>query len=243
MLEARIKSEDLRKLRIIGRGTEGIVYNAGKGILYKLYTCKDDSHSPEQIQTAVSRQPLIKHSTLPLGTLYVDDAFAGCILKYHHLYTNIHNICILPKKMKLEIIRKIIMQVKELTDNNINNFDLANKKDFQGHNSNILISLMGNIQIIDLDGRGIAYTDEPNEQYRQMTLRSLLHLLVDLLYDFDYYGEEYEDSDLKFYGEILLKKGLSEELVSTIVKRTDTSYDAINQMIDDVGKRKGLVIS
>ncbi len=242
MLEARIKSEDLRRLRVIGRGTEGTVYNAGKGLLYKVYTCEDKAHSPEQIDDAVSRQPLIKHSTLPLGKLYVDNAFAGCILKYHRMYINIHNICILPKKLRLQIARKIIMQVKELTDNNIYHFDLANKKDFQGHNSNILISLTGDVQIIDLDGRGIMYTSEPNEEYKQMTLRSLLHLLLDLLYDFDYYAEDYDDSDLRYYGKMLLDKGLSEELVGTLVRQSATSYDAINQMIDNVGNMKGLTI-
>lgn len=250
MIEARIKSEDLKKLSKKGKGTEGTVYKASKRILYKVYRAGLDTpvsfnqanYSVQNIIEAASRQPLVKHSTLPLGPLYIDGKFAGCLLKYHRGYINIHNIGMLPKKLKLSIIRKIIMYVKELTDNHIYPLDLANKKGVGNQHSNILISLSGDIQIIDLDGRSTQYTSEFNQTYYEMSLCSLLSLLTDLLFDIEYVIGDTEDEELEYYAEKLSRNGLSENLVTMIRRQDGISYEALNQMVDEAEHVKRLVL-
>lgn len=245
-----LETPELLTLKKLGEGSDGIVYKAGNGLLYKLYKQKhyitmDAEHmkkmySPRIIEVATQRQSVIKNSTLPLGSIYINGVFKGCILKYHQGYIGIHNINILPKKLKIKILKQLVHNVKELTDHYIYHFDLSNKKIDTDHHSNVLISLKGNIEIIDLDGKSATYTDDFNSEYYQLTLRSLCSLIVDLLFDLDI--ERCTDEDINYIKERLIQNKIPADLASMIAYQNAPSYDGITEILDVANKTKILRI-
>ena len=244
MIEIRINSEKLRRLNKIGTGTEGIIYNAGSGLLYKVYKegFSEQLYSVDNIVRASNRQSLIKNTSLPLGPLYIDERFCGCVLKYHKHYTDIYNVNIFSRKFKMMIVRKLINYVEELTDHNIYHLDLNNKDELHLGQSNVLFSFLGSVQIIDLDGKSTVYTDNFNHNFYQLSLQSLLNLIIDLLFDFDYAGEDIMEADINYLENRLLKMGLSKEIVKMIVRQENIDYMRIGELVDESEKIRKLVL-
>lgn len=252
MLELNIKSSDLNSLKKIGEGTEGIVYRTSSGLLFKVYKDKyyitlDSEHmkkkySPRIIRDAANRQPEIQYSTLPLGPLYIDNHFAGCILKEHRHYVNIHNINILPFKTKIRIIKRIIAYVEELTNHYIYHLDLSNKKVCSENHSNILISLGGDIQIIDLDGRSTTYTNSFDTEFFEMTLSSLLNLITDLLFDLDLTSIDLGEEDADYLINRLENLGLPSDLATLAIRQNNVSYESIKELVNASASLKRLTL-
>lgn len=245
-MEKHISSKEFSKLKPIGEGTEAIVYRAGNGILYKVYKGKyyiaigseqvKKGYSPRIIEEAASRQQYIQHSTLPLGALYIDDKFKGCVLKEHHGYGDIYNINILPKKLKIKLLKKLVLNVKELLDHDIYHVDLSNKKIPGVHKGNVLFSLTGDIQLIDLDGKSTIYTHRFDSQFYQLTIQSLLALITDLLFELDIEEEFFED--IMYITEKLKELGFSESLAETIALQRDSSLEEIDEILEVADKCK-----
>lgn len=252
MIERNITKDELSHLKVIGEGSEGVVYNAHNGLLYKVYkdscyTTLDPEHtkkmySPRIIYTAVERQEDIKNSVLPLGPLYINNKFKGCILKKHSGYVDLHNISILPKKLKLNILRQLIINVKELTDHFIYHLDLSNKNTSNGTHSNILISMKGHLQIIDLDGKSTTYTPGYIEEYFQMTLTSLLSLISDLIFDIDFAAIDVTEMDVDYLLHGLIKNGIPTEVARKVIYQPNVTYNDLNEIIDVAEKCKKLTI-
>lgn len=81
------------------------------------------------IEMAKSKQFTIKNTILPINPVYINHHFRGCILKYYHNYYPISSFAFLPKSTKLKIIKKLLLKIKELLNNNIYPIDLYNKQD------------------------------------------------------------------------------------------------------------------
>jgi len=146
----------------------------------------------------------------------------------------------LPKNLKLKIIRKVISYVKELTDHNIYHLDLANKKVTNEGHSNILISLTGDIQIIDLDGRSTTYTTDFDKDFYNISLQSLMSLIVDLLFDIDLVEYDLMTADYEYLNNYLSRIGLNKELIDRIISSEDLNYEIINEIVDNYSKIKRL---
>lgn len=245
-MQKYISSKEFSKLKPIGEGTEAIVYRAGDGFLYKVYKGKyyiavgseqvKKCYSPRLIAEAASRQQYIQHSTLPLGTLYIDDKFKGCVLKEHRGYGDIYNINILPKKIKIKLLRQLVLNVKELIEYNIYHVDLANKKVPGVHKGNVLISLTGDIQLIDLDGKSTIYTHRFDPQFYQLTIESLVALITDLLFELDLEEEFFED--IMYITNKLKAFGFSEALAEKIATQNVSSFEEIDEILDMADKCK-----
>lgn len=246
-MNVHVSRKELEKLKKIGEGTEGIVYKAGNGILYKVYKSKFyttlDSeqtkkvYSPRLIEEAVKRQKYVENSTLPLAPLYIDDKFGGCVLKHHRGYVDFHNINILPQKVKLKIFKQLIANVKELTDYYIYHLDLNNKRIDNEHHSNILISFLGEQQIIDLDGKSTAYTNVFDPEYYQMTIQSLFSLIAEILFDIDL-TIDYSQEEIEFITQNLQNIGFPFDMAYKIASQKDTSFEEITEVINYAEKSK-----
>jgi len=250
-----INSSDFEKIKCkkIGEGNDAIVYNAGKGNLYKVY--KEESmfkniNKPTKIykkgnrkknieerilyldkdgvkiyykdafKRIVKKQDSINLSSLPKSSLYINGKFSGCVLKKIN-GVSIHNIFgILSKKTKLKILKSILEEVKELTDNFIYPIDIANSP-WVGKHSNILINFKLKPELIDLDGNSTLYRECYDETCYNYTIASLNLLFLELINDttFAYYDNSI---DKEFLKNKLMKNGINEELA---IKLSNYSAD------------------
>lgn len=238
----QLSTGDISKLKhkVIGQGKEGIVYKAKNGLLYKLY--RDPSiYSINPIIKAVNRQSYVKNTTLPLGVIFINDNFSGCILKQHRGYIDIHNITGFPRKIKLIVLRKLLSDIKELSDNFIYHHDLANKRIDKRTHSNILISANNSIEIIDIDGNSTYYSDGYNKNYEEMCYVSLTILMAEILFEIDI-SNNLMDADIDVYSFELKKIGLSNEFIRMIFCG-QSSHDQIKELLNYVEKNKIRTIS
>lgn len=297
-----LSSGDLEKLKNkqIGMGSEAIVYNAGRGVLYKIYHNdisrkissglfdermikrypSDDSdikivseikdiipmrhidkyfsyydkenvriHRNNAILMAIERQNKIEHTSLPIAPIFHENEnkLLGCALKHHKRHYNLHSFSLLPRKTKIEILKKLLRNVEELLNANIYHVDLANKKVDKLSHSNVLLSLSLEPQIIDIDGRSAIYTEKPeesldenekkhlisrNQHLYNTSLASFSALLLDFIYGEDLVENNYEN----YLGIMLLydrleKQGLPRELAEVLVDGPVT-LDALHETLN-----------
>lgn len=231
-----LSNEEINKIKrrkCIGFGTEANVYRVGNQTLYKLYRPYDELleefnysdsnkiksvYSDDNIRLAMERQPFVTRTSLPMYPLYDEDGkYIGCALKDHKLCAPIQSIVMLPYKRRVEILRNLLLSVKELCDNNIYHQDLVTKEIDGKSHSNVLVSLRGKPQIIDLDGKSTLYTTKKNEYYEYNSYVSLSALIMEILFyidsseDLDFYDMERVINNIVKYG---VDRELSEKLVS-----------------------------
>ncbi len=150
------------------------------------------------VNFAQKKQMNINHTYLPINPLFINNHFRGCIIKYHRHYLPISYFNFLSEKNKLKIAQKICLKIKELTDNYIYPIDLYNKQSSLKPHKNIIINGHFDPQIIDLDGKSVAYTSTFNKDYYEQTIFGLTTLLLEYVFNQDledYYNEfeEYQD--------------------------------------------------
>lgn len=145
------------------------------------------------IEMAKRKQFEIKKTILPINPVYINHHFRGCIIKYHHNYYPISCFSFLPKRTKLKIIKDLLVKIKELLNNNIYPIDLYNKQNSNLPHNNIVINFSLNSQIVDLDGKSVAYTEKFNPEFYKKSLFELSTLLLEFLFD-----QELEDYYLEF---------------------------------------------
>ena len=250
-MKTYISSQELSRLKQIGEGTEAIVYRAGKGMLYKVYKNKyyiaigseqvKKCYSPRIIEEAARRQQFIKHSTLPLNPLYIDGKFKGCVLKEHRGYGDIYNINILPQKTKIKLLKQLVLNVKELIEHNIYHVDLSNKSIPGVHKGNVLVSLTGDLQLIDLDGKSTTYTNGFDAQFYQLTVQTLLALITDLLFELDMDDLYFEE--VMYITEKLKSNGFPMNLAETIALQRDSSFEEIDEVLECASKCKRIIFN
>lgn len=171
----------------------------------------------EAVYQAIERQPYIKNTHLQKKPIYIDGHFGGTILHYHRHHTAIANLRLFPKQTQINVLKKLVVAVKELLDNNIYHIDLGLKPETQFREANVLISLSLNPipAIIDIDGKSAIYTESFNQNYYQMSLRSLKDLIVGLLFDIE--AESLDDLDIDFLEDELLKMGVEVKYIRPIL--------------------------
>ncbi|HHT38804.1 MAG TPA: hypothetical protein GXZ95_05315 [Mollicutes bacterium] len=193
-------------------------------------------YSVDYVNEAVKRQPMVKNTTLPLGAIYIDNRFGGVILKEHKGHFDIHNIAILPLKSRLNILKKVLENLKELCDNNIYPIDFGNRSKNIYDHSNILVNIKGNVEFIDLEGRSTIYTREPNDNLKVKAYAEFYFLFLDIMFD-EILDGEYEE-DIDYVEHSLERKNLSKEYIKYIRKYDYLEYDVLKNLVSDFVKIK-----
>lgn len=115
----------------------------------------------EQIKTLCAKQKKITLTQLPKGIVEVKGKIPGVILPYHSDYQNLSLINDKDYRTLLIILKKLLLAVRELADNEISHEDLW-QKNKNGYSYNVLQNGK-EPQIIDVDGEllkvGKDYTD------------------------------------------------------------------------------------
>lgn len=240
-----ISCDDLYNLRnkYIGSGTEANVFNAGNGMLYKVYKAYDELirepgvgdkyssfYSEQNIITAMSRQPYIHNTSLPLAPLYIDDEFRGCVIKKHSFCFPIQGINMLSKKRIIIILKKLLNDVKEWCDNGVYHLDLSTKEIDSKPHSNVLVNISGIPKIIDLDGKSTIYSDSSDLNYEYRSYLSLSTLILELLYDIDP-NDDMDYNDVSSLLKQIYRRGVNIELIESML-RCEADYKILNDTLD-----------
>lgn len=132
---------------------------------------REDMVNPKQIEILASKQKDITLTQMPKGIVRVGEHVPGIIIPYHE---NHQNLSLLPKDdyiTLLKVLRKLLLSVKELADNEIAHHDLVHS-DKWGRNRDYNILYKGDTpQIIDIEGDFIACGEnfkDAEEMYNQL---------------------------------------------------------------------------
>ena len=185
MEELKLTPEELKDIikdaEVIGKGFFGTVFKYKDRLikldegLYKVLNANDRIFAdemferryrwnketfvnPKQIEILASKQKDITLTKLPQGIVNVKGIIPGIIIPYHEDHKNLE---LLPKDdyvKLLKILRKLLLAVKELADNERAHHDLirANTEGSKNIEYNILYK-DDTPQIIDLDGELVKY--------------------------------------------------------------------------------------
>lgn len=132
---------------------------------------REEMADPKQIELLASKQKNITLTKVPEGIVRVNGVIPGIIIPYHKDH---QELSLLPKDdyiKLLKILRKLVLSVKELADNEIAHHDLVHDnrwKTMRGYN---IMYKDDNPQIIDLEGKLIACGDDfkdAKEMYHQL---------------------------------------------------------------------------
>lgn len=240
-----LTTEDLLKLKKIGHGTEGSVYEYNKDLLIKIYhksiqpnfkdaendedvkiykrgqvennnfydndlnyyTYKNESIKllpKEAIFKAIERQKGIELTTLPIGVVYLDGKFAGCVL-VRHRGIQLHKLMGLPLNARKKLYLRVLKANAELLKHNIYHRDLANSPYSAtnaklpdnsvisyGHSHVLYNPLTNQMNLIDLEGKSTVYTERVEDKYLMQNAENLNALALEFLFKTDY--EEHKDN-------------------------------------------------
>ena len=249
------------KNKKIGEGQDAVVYDAGRGILFKVYkdnTNLRDINSKTKIynrktvvldnnferncyvdkegvkiyyrdamKRIIKRQENINYSSLPIGALYINGKFSGCVLKKIYGLQLHYAFPFLSKRRKIKVLQELLKQIKELTDNHIYPLDVCNSP-FAGYHSNILLDYTLKPKLIDLDGHSTVYRETADENMLNETFESLNILFFELLFGFELqYGEA---EDVIEYSQIMRNINISDELITKLMD-LDGNYEDLNKLI------------
>lgn len=248
--------------RLIGKGTDGSVYDVGGGYLYKIYHDRSFNHlskidsfvfvsddsdvkiavkgaynytfkkennfryydvngvrvnGEDAIYRAILLQNKIKLTSLPVAPIYVNSRFKGCVLKKHKFHFDLHKLSFLSMSQKKKILSLIIDRVEELMSYYVYHLDICNcPSDRVLSHSNVLISLLGVPEIIDLDGKSTIYRESEDKVLLNKCLMGLNVLVLEFLYGIDI-ATEMLDDDLIMVERTLLKKQVPDEYVEELM--------------------------
>ena len=188
------------------------------------------------IKQAIRKKDIIKRSNLPTNLVYINEAFAGCLLKKIN-GIQIHKLSGMPYKYKKKIIKNLLLDIEELLNNYIYHTDIANSpysvslfmdennniKAQKGH-SHILVNPFNlKTNIIDLDGKSTTYTNNYNYILEEKCLINLTRLIIEFLFKIDT-DEIKEIDEIEFE---LLKLGLKEHIAH---KFANYSFESIKEL-------------
>lgn len=135
----------------------------------------------EALYKAIERQKDIHETFLPQNIIYVDGRIKGCVLHEHKNTLNIYTIDKIPFKYRLKVLKKLLIKVQELVEHNIYHIDLAQRPNKTFPNTNVLLQLPSNPEIIDLDGHSAIYTEFFSDKALKKTESSLAMLVMETL--------------------------------------------------------------
>lgn len=199
--------------------------------------------SSTAIKKAALRQVNVSNTALPIAPIFVGDHFKGCVLRNHSHHFPIHEYMLfLPKNLQIKILKQVLINVKELFNNNIYPVDLANNglSEYAEDNShsNILVSPLGKVQIIDLDGRSTIYRERPDKRYENLSLRSLNVLVLETLLNIDLLSFE-TNYDSDYLVRKMTKSGLPKDIVEAMLMG-DCNIENIDEFLNIYKKTKSL---
>ena len=159
----------------------------------------------EAIYKAIEKRRNLELTSLPLGVVFFQNCFAGCIIEYKH-GIQIHKLIGLPLNMRKKIYLNILKAEAELLKNNIYHIDLANspfakryivlpnKKIIETGHSHVLVNPWTlKTHFIDLEGKSTIYTEKENPFYKRMSLNNLTILTLEFLLQINW--EEYKEDE------------------------------------------------
>lgn len=205
--------------------------------------------SKEAIYRAIERQDSITRTYLPQNVVYINGHFAGCVLKYIR-GIQIHKLRFLPLSKRKQIMREILLSVKELMDNYIYHVDLSNsphsKKMFINNNgevehlghSHVLVdpfTLKPNI--IDLDGKSTIYMEHYSEDYESQCMYNVSILLLEFLLGLDTDDYNFDLDEFEVLANELEFMGIRHEYIDHLSKyelKIDEAFD----LVDSISKLK-----
>lgn len=188
----------------------------------------------DAIRKAVERHDDIKLTSLPIGTVYLNERFAGCLLEKKR-GIQIHKLTGLPLILRKKIYLNVLKAEAELLKNNIYHVDLANspyvKKETILTNNEIITSGHSHILVnpitlgtnfIDLDGKSTIYTEKKNDRLKSQSLSNLTILTLEFLLQINW--EELKEDPEEIYPEFEGKQvplDLQEKIVNLEVSLED----------------------
>lgn len=188
----------------------------------------------EGIFKAAERRKTISLTSLPIGPVYLNGHFAGCLLEKQK-GIQIHKLTGLPLSVKLKIFRNILKAEEELLNNYIYHIDLSNspyaKKEtilpngqtsMTGHSHILVNPITLNTNFIDLDGKSTIYTEQENKELRDLSLNGLTILALEFLFKLDF--EEYKEEPESMY-HILKEKISDDELIEKLIYQEESLED------------------
>ena len=202
----KVSKEDLKKMDIIGRGVFANVYLKDDKV-FKVYRERIKAYNDFLGITSVVPNPCLrqakfkydymkkknsklKYTDLIDDTLYIDDTFSGVVMPYYEGKT-FKEYNREPIETKLGMLKKLIRNAKELTDNHIYPLDY--------NNNNIILS-GDNVQIIDLDDK---LTKIINPLYTDTSIKALDGVIKNFIGDIDY--NNYTNMDKEYIERFMTK--------------------------------------
>lgn len=165
----------------------------------------------DAIKRAIERHDDVKLTSLPIGTVYLNGHFAGCILERKR-GIQIHKLTGLPLSLRKKIYLNILKEEAELLKNNIYHLDLSNspyvKKTFilpndeivtTGHSHILVNPITLGTNFIDLEGKSTVYTETKNDKLENQSLSELCILTLEFLLQIDW--EELKEEPEAIYPE------------------------------------------
>lgn len=201
--------------------------------------------SKDAIFEAIKRQESITRSNLPKNVVYLNGAFAGCVLT-ETKGIQIHKLGFLPLKYKKAIVEEILLSIQELMDNYIYHVDLSNSPyakrlfvnndgvtESLGHSHILVNPFTLKPNIIDLDGKSTVYMEHESEKHREQCLYNLCILMIEFLLGID--TEEFKDEyDMESYLAAALKDaGVKNEFIdglSSYSLSLEESFDFVKSL-------------
>ena len=189
------------------------------------------------LKMAIDRQKYINRSMLPIDIVYIDEIFAGCLLKKLN-GIQIHKLTGMPIRYKKKIIKSLLLDIEELLDNYIYHIDIANSpystslfidendniRSKKGHSHVLINPITIETNIIDLDGKSTTYMERYNYKLENKCLINLTRLIIEFLLKID--TDEIKETDEVYFE--LLKLGLDDNI----------AYKLSNYKIDSIKKLK-----
>lgn len=223
-------SKNDEDIKIYEKGTKINTNYFSNDLTYYTYAKNEDVKllPKEAIYKAIERRHEISLTSLPIGVVYLNNHFAGCILE-RQKGIQIHKLTGLPLNIKKKIYLNVLKAEAELLKNNVYHVDLSNSPYAQktvilpdqtittsGH-SHILVNPFNlDCRLIDLEGKSTIYTENKNELFTYQSLRDFTILTLEFLLKLDWdelgnYPDELEDE--------LLKKEIPENLRDKLINQ------------------------
>ena len=156
-------------------GEEAKLYIVGNN-LYKLYNKKNIS-SIYQLCLLISKQSFLKKTILPNGIILKDDALKGIRIPYFKDYKTLSSLNDENIDYKLKILKIIMENLKELTDNDIYPMDF---------NSDGILINNSDVKIIDLDTYTTQIIKDDQKKKLKFVLNLYRNIILELMYqDFE----------------------------------------------------------
>ena len=200
---------------------------------------KDENESirllpKEALNKAIEKRNTIKLTSLPLGTVFLNEHLAGCLIERKR-GIQIHKLIGLPLRIRKKIYLNVLKSEAELLKYNVYHIDLANspwaKKEIilpnnkivrTGHSHVLVNPFTFNTQFIDLEGKSTIYTEKENDYLKKRSLNNLAILTLEFLLQINW--EEYKEDSEEMIP-LLEKKKVPEKMIEKLIAEEMNEID------------------